>query len=155
MEAWALAHLNILGMGQLDSIIFMRVVRVLLLVIAGFILIFEPMNCGGRNRSFHLVLVGLCWGGAWASWSQAQARMALVMADPVHLINTVPTAELFWPEFAFTVAAIVACGRLVYDAIMYRRLKKLGCAADCGKKCIPIAIERRDRGRNEGRSVSG
>jgi hypothetical protein len=147
VEFWT-NHFTIWAVQSTDPIVFMRVIRVVLLFISGLLLIFEPMNCGGRNRTFHYVLVALCWSGAWVSWGQAEARMTLIMRDPVHLLNSVPPASLFWPELFFTIAAVIVCGRLVYDSILWRRLHRLGCAADCGKKCIPTSMERRQDARS-------
>lgn len=138
-------HLAILQ-HSIDPIIFFRVVRAVLLVIAAVIMLFEPMSCGGKNRVFHRLLSGFMLAGSWSSWTQAKARMALVMADPKHFFSIAPTGELFWPELAFTTFTIMVAGRLVYDVYVYRRLKKFGVQQDCGRICEAMPGMRPIRG---------
>jgi hypothetical protein len=128
-------HMTVLGQQGLDPVIFMRLLRVVLFSLGAVLMLIEPMACGGKNQVFHRMLAILLATGAWSSWSQAMARMAIVVADPIHFFETVPPGHLFWPEFAYTVAAIVVAGRLLYDTYLFARLRTFGINQDCGKVC--------------------
>lgn len=122
---------------DLDPIIFMRVLRVVFFFLAAALMLGEPMNCGGRNQTFHRVVAVLFFTGSWISWTQAHTRMALVIKDPVHFFDIVPASDLFWSELAFTSAIVAVAMRLLYDTYVSYRLSHLGCASDCGRECDP------------------
>jgi hypothetical protein len=128
-------HIHILGSQGLDPIVFMRLLRVVFFIIAAGLMAFEPMTCGGKNRVFHQVLAGTFLAGAWVSYEQARARMAVIADDPIKFFSVVPPATMFWSEFTSTVFIIIVAMRLMYDAYVYRRLHRLGCSAGCGQKC--------------------
>jgi hypothetical protein len=133
MAEWFATHIAYFTSGAtFDPVVWMRVTRVVLLVVSAMLLLREPMLCGGSNRSFHRLLSGWLFVLAIYQGDTADARMQLLMESPTILSSF----DLLFTEVLFTVACVALVGRLLYDYAKWREFnrQKLRYPA-CNQEC--------------------
>lgn len=122
----------------LDPVVWMRMFRVFMFLVAGVLMLMEPMQCGGKNSTLHRILATGFFIWSYYSYDIAKARMGLIATGNFPLDRF----DLLISEIALTLFSVSLVVKLGYDAVQwheYRRLntEKQRCNHEC-KKSIEI-----------------
>ena len=119
-----------------DPIIWMRVTRFALLIVAGVLMLVEPFQCGGRNKVFHNQIAALFFGMAAYHFVLARNRMSLLRIGNVESIAGASGLETLLVEVFLTLIIISICVKLGYDFYLWRELRRQDRKTSyCNKEC--------------------
>lgn len=120
-----------------DIIVWMLVARAILTFAAGFLMLKEPMMCGGRNKPLHRLLAVVLFVSTSTSLTRAFSRAEQI----VHAGSYIPAGSFVVSETIALVAIIALVGKLGYDYVKWSAYQKVGIES---KICGVFTVENKE-----------